>query len=194
MKRLNRISVVLLILMLGACAHPINITPKALEVQGNPVSAKNVAYLISQSDRDLEVTTDGGGGDKVRYFPYRDLESGIFQVLSSIFPRVTLIRALGDDAALSKNDVSLIMIPRITTTSSSDGLLTWPPTQFSVVIDYRFQDRTGKETYKNIVMGDGRATFAEFSAAGDFSLAGRRASSDALAKLRGQIANEATIK
>lgn len=187
MRVIARLILLSLALLLGACAHPINISPKALDVQGKPGISKSVAYLISAEDRDLEVTTDGGGGDKVRYFPYRDLESGIYQVLNSVFARTTLIRTLGDDAALSKNDVSLVMVPRIKTSSSSDGLFTWPPTQFSVAIEYQFQDRAGKPIYKNIVMGDGRATFAEFSAGGDFAVAGRRASEDVLAKFREQL-------
>jgi hypothetical protein len=32
--------------------------------------AKKAAYYISDEDRAREVTTPGGGGDKVRYFPY----------------------------------------------------------------------------------------------------------------------------
>lgn len=187
MNMIVRLVLLLTALFLGACAHPINISPKSLDAQGKPEIGKSVAYLISAQDRDLEVTTDGGGGDKVRYFPYRDLESGIYQVLNSIFSRTTLVRSLGDEAILSKNEVTLVMVPRIKTSSSSDGLFTWPPTQFSVAIEYQFQDRAGNLVYKNIVMGDGRGTFAEFSAAGDFAIAGRRASEDVLTKLRAQL-------
>jgi len=190
-----RIFSVSLLIFIGACAHPINISPKVMADEvAAPNIKKSVAYVITQSDRDLEVTTDGGGGDKVRYFPYRDLESGIYQALSALFSRVTLVRTLSDEATLSKNDASLVMVPKITTSSSSDGMFTWPPTQFSIVIDYRFQDRSGGEVYRNMVMGEGRATFSEFSAARDFALAGRRAAEDVLKKLKDQISAASVFK
>lgn len=195
MRALFRIFSVSMVLFISACAHPINISPKVIgEGAAEPGIKKSVAYVITQGDRDLEVTTDGGGGDKVRYFPYRDLESGIYQALSAIFSRVTLVRALNDEATLSKNDVSLVMVPKITTSSSSDGMFTWPPTQFSIVMDYRFQNRAGEEVYRNIVLGEGRATFSEFSAARDFALAGRRAAEDVLKKMQVQLSGAPVLK
>ena len=195
MKTLTRLCIVGIALLVGACAHPINITPKAdfSEAAGASIQ-KSVAYVISQEDRDREVTTPGGGGDLVSYFPYRDLESGIFQVLSAVFSRVTLVRKTNDEPTLTKNNVSLVLVPKITTTSSSDGLFTWPPTQFSITIEYQVQDITGIPVYKNLTMGDGRATFSEFSGAGDFGLAGRRAAEDVLKKLKDQISSAKELK
>lgn len=190
-----RIFVVSLLLFVGACAHPINIAPKfAVDDPAVAGVNKSIAYVVTQADRDLEVTTDGGGGDMVRYFPYRDLEAGFFQILSSLFTRVTLVRAINDEAALAKNEVKLVMIPKITTSSSSDGIFTWPPTQFSIVIEYKVQNRAGEEVYKNLVLGEGRATFSEFSAAGDFALAGRRAAENVLKKLRDQLLGVQALK
>jgi len=57
--------------LLGACAHNIVITPetKALPpAEGAPIDRK-VGYYISGADYDAQVTTPGGGGDKVTYKP-----------------------------------------------------------------------------------------------------------------------------
>lgn len=193
MKILVRLFVVGFTVLIGACAHPINITPK-VDISSTADIQKSVAYVISQDDKDREVTTPGGGGDMVSYFPYRDLEAGIFQTLSSVFSRVTIVRKTGDEQTLSKNNVSLILLPKIITASSSDGLFTWPPTQFSITIEYLFQDIAGNSVYKNLTMGTGRATFSEFTGAGDFGLAGKRAAEDVLKKLKEQISNAKELK
>lgn len=173
-------------LLLGACAHPITINPKAdFSPAGSPVQ-KSVAYLVEEADRAREVTTPGGGGDMISYFPYRDLEPGIFQVLSAIFSKVTLIRKL-DDERIATNAVQMVFVPKITTSSSSSGVFTWPPTQFSVTIDYKVRDAAGRQTYSNTLVGNGGATFDEFMAAKDFALAARRASEDALNRFGEQV-------
>jgi len=179
---------------LGACAHPIGIAPKA-EALARPdfkPSSRSVAYVISQEDRDREVTTDGGGGDKVTYFPYRDMEAGFFHALTPLYSRVTLVRSRTDAATLEKNEVSLVFLPKLSTTSSSSGLFTWPPTAFSVSIEYTVLDATGKETYKNLLVGNGNATFDEFI--GEFGLAGRRAAEDALKKFQEQVSGAAALR
>jgi hypothetical protein len=192
---LARVFLVVTALLVGACAHPINIVPKVdFSTSDSALVQKSVAYVITQADKDREVITEGGGGDLISYFPYRDLESGIFQALSAVFSRATLIRGVGDDLALSKNKVSLVFIPKITTTSSSDGLFTWPPTQFAITIEYLVQDLAGSPVYKNLVLGTGRATFTEFSGAGDFGLAGRRAAEDVLKKLKDQISSAKELR
>ncbi|MEQ1772231.1 MAG: hypothetical protein ABL891_00495 [Burkholderiales bacterium] len=195
MKMLGRLCVILTVALVGACAHPINIAPKAeLSDSAGASIQKSVAYVISQEDRDREVTTPGGGGDLVSYFLYRDLEAGIFQALSTVFSRVTLVRKINDAPTLTKNNVSLVLVPKITASSSSDGVLTWPPTQFSITIEYYVQDITGTQVYKNLTMGNGRATFSEFSGTGDFGLSGRRAAEDVLRKLKAQIAGAKELK
>jgi len=182
-----------LALLLGACAHPIVITPNLGEPPraANP-SERSVAYVVTQADRDKEVTTPGGGGDQVRYFPYRDLESGLFQVLNSIYSRVTLVRSPGDTEALDRNKVSLVFVPSISTASSSSGALTWPPTDFTVIITYAVQDMTGKPVYRGSVVGRGAATYAEFSS--DLPLAGKRAAQDALTQFKRQVEAAAELR
>lgn len=193
--KILRLLTLALVTLIGACAHPINITPKldASDAARGSIQ-KSVAYVITQEDRDREVTTAGGGGDMVSYFPYRDLEAGLFQVLSSVFSRVTLVRKVNDETTLSKNNVSLVVIPKITTTSSSDGVFTWPPTQFAITIEYLVQDLSGGTVYKNLTLGSGRATYSEFSGAGDFGLAGRRASEDVLKKFKEQISSAKELR
>ena len=180
--------------LLGACAHPIVIAPNqdALAKPDAQASTRSVAYVISQQDHDREVVTDGGGGDKVSYFPYRDLEAGFFHALSSLYSRVTLVRSSSDKATLEKNKVSLVFQPRLTTTSSSSGLFTWPPTAFSVAIEYNVLDAASAEIYKNLLVGNGTATFDEFKT--EYGLAGRRASEDALNKFQKQVGGSAILR
>lgn len=71
--------------------------------------------------------------------------------------------------------------PKITTNSSSDSMLTWPPTSFTVELECRILGDDGKEVSTVRVVGFGNATFSEF--VGKFGLAATRASTDALNKL-----------
>jgi hypothetical protein len=72
-----------LVLMSGAswitgCAHPMIIKPDiaALEVVGGGQHIdKSVGLYISPANRAKQVTTKGGGGDKVTYHPYEDNEN-----------------------------------------------------------------------------------------------------------------------
>ena len=72
--------------------------------------------------------------------------------------------------------------PRFTTVSSSDSLLTWPPTEFALTIDVAAVDTDGSPVWQAEVVGNGHATFTEFKR--DFSLAAERATEDAFAKLQ----------
>lgn len=172
--------------LLGACAHPVSITPNLGSLPpGEPAVQQNVAYVISEANRDMEITTPGGGGDSVRYFPYRELESGLFQALSGVYSRVTLLRATPDTAQMSKGNFTLVFLPTITTSSSSTSIVTWPPTDFSVTIGYTVQDADGLPVYKGSVVGTGQADFATFKS--DFGIAGKRAAEDALRKFRAQV-------
>jgi hypothetical protein len=169
-------------LMFG-CAHPISLSPNLTDgkLDAVPASKSSVAYYISEADRGKEITSAGGGGDKVRYFPYRDLEAGIYKVLSSVYANVTKLPAPQDAATIEKNGVTLVFNPLITTTSSSPSLLTWPPTKFGIDLSCNITDATGKGLKQFTVRGDGAAEFEEFK--GDFSLSAKRASNDVLQKL-----------
>ncbi len=168
---------------LTACAHPISIAPDLSRIQAppSPRFAAKAGYHISEQERALEVTTPGGGGDKVRYFPYRELEAGLYMVLGNAFSSVTRLDAPSDAQALRDKGVAWVVRPRITTNSSSESMFTWPPTSFVVELECAISDPAGTEVARTRVTGFGNATFNEF--VGDFGLAGKRASTDAMIKL-----------
>lgn len=185
MKRfLNTIFATLSCVFLFGCAHPINMNPELATVTapaGAKVIDKKVAYFMSDALRKVEVTTPGGGGDKVRYFPYRDIEPGLYKALSEVFSGVTKLQNPMDTAALQANGISMLITPEVTTNSSSDSAFTWPPTQFSVNLVCTITDANRKPVQTVRVSGEGVATFSEFK--NNLSLAAVRASNDALAKL-----------
>jgi len=43
----------------------------------------------SNSDLIADAATAGGGGDKVQYKPYKDMETGFYKMLSNVFAQVT---------------------------------------------------------------------------------------------------------
>jgi len=181
-------------LLLAACAHQISIAPDMTKL-GEPAAAarpSTVGLYISPEDRSRQVTTPGGGGDKVAYYPYRDLESGIYKVLGNVYERVVVVASPKDVEALSKSGVSVVAHPQIVTQSSSGSALTWPPTFFQVQLSCTLTDISGTKIAETFVIGTGRAEFDEFKS--DFSLAGKRASEDALNKTQGAILAEKALK
>lgn len=183
MKRLlSTLAALAVVLVLGGCAHPISLSPNlsvVMEQAGTKID-KKVGLAISEANRQLEMTTPGGGGDKVSYRPYQDLEPGLYAALSASFSQVTRVTGTGDPRVKSEN-VSLVLTPLIKTTSFSDSVLTWPPTLFSIDLTCTVVDRAGKPVTEVRVVGDGRASFDEFKA--DFSLSAKRAAEDVLKKL-----------
>lgn len=183
-----RAAVVVGVLSLIGCAHPIDIAPKMSTLEQGATSkkiAKNVGYYISPEDRGREVTTPGGGGDKVTYFPYRDLEPGLFKMLLNNFQDVQVLKSLDDRNLVASKKISYVIVPRIETTSSSGSAFTWPPTDFTVSLECRALSPNGDVIWQTTAKGEGKATFSEFKS--DFSLAGRRASEQALLELEKQL-------
>lgn len=180
--------VVVSLLSLIGCAHPINIAPNAATFDAPAAGkkvAKNVGYYISSEDRNREVTTPGGGGDKITYFPYRDLEPALFKVLTNNFADVHVLSSLDDKALLASKKIAYVVVPKIETTSSSSSAFTWPPTDFSVSLECRALAPDGNAVWQTTAKGEGKATFSEFKS--DFGLAGRRASEAALKQLDIQL-------
>lgn len=175
-------------LVLFGCAHPISMNPDLarIEAAGLKVVDMQVGYHISDASKAVEVTTPGGGGDKVRYFPYRDLEPGFYKALGEVFKGVTKIRNPKDTAELQASGISMLIVPEISTSSSSPSLMTWPPTQFTLTLTCSISDASGRPVRKLTVVGDGRAEFDEFKS--NFSLSAVRAANDALAKLMAALA------
>ena len=170
--------------LLAGCAHQIVITPDVSELDAREVEPidLNVGYYISPADRDRLFTTPGGGGDKVTYHPYRELEPALFKVLSNVFRRAYPVTSPNDAAALEANALAFVIVPEIQTESSSQSVFTWPPTKFKVVLDCRAVDRDGKTVWEQRVVGEGEATYDEFKK--DFPLAAKRASLKAMAELQ----------
>ena len=165
------------------CAHPISVTTDISQVRssGQPRIEKSVAYVIAPEDRDREVITPGGGGDKLSYKPYRDLDAGIFKALSEVFANVSRVDAAAEAAKPGRDKIQLVFVPKITTTSSSASPFTWPPTAFAIDLACKVSDASGAPVSEINVVGNGQAEFSEFKS--DHSLAAKRAAQDAMQKL-----------
>ena len=170
--------------LLAACSHPITITPTETPEKEYAVSDKKVAYVLSAEQRNLKVTTAGGGGDKVDYYPYRDLEKGVRDALRSVYKKVVVISS-PEEQKLSEQNIDLVYTPVIQTESSSDSAFTWPPTDFKIVLTCSVQNPLGEQQSSIIITAEGEAEFSEFVT--DFGLSGRRAANEMSKKLRQEI-------
>ena len=172
--------------LLAACAHPINLEPTKLpERDDAKLVAKKVGYVLTDTDRAKEVTTPGGGGDKVSYYPYRDMEKAIRASLRAVYQDVSSLKSPNDAAAIKEAGVAYIFLPEISTTSSSSSPFTWPPTQFTVNVICTVTDPQGAVLAKVASTGAGAAEFSEFKS--DFSLSARRAVAEAVEKLAQEV-------
>ncbi|WP_199724850.1 hypothetical protein [Noviherbaspirillum saxi] len=186
---------VLTAIAITGCAHPIAIGPDIAKIERDGAKApvvKNVAYYISEDVRTKEVTTPGGGGDKVSYQPYRDMETAFYKMLTNVFGSVTKLKTAKDAEAISRNNVSYIITPEIVTNSSSPSPFTWPPTKFNVDLTCQITDALGNPVLTKSVSGEGNAEFSEFKS--DFSLSGKRASQDALLKMQRVLLEAAELR
>ena len=175
-----RIAVVSIALLISGCAHNINISPDIPSLsQPQPTkSAKSIGYYFIEA-LDKEVTTSGGGGDQVKYKPYRDLATGLYKMYSNLFSGVT---QLNSQAEAGSSKVDYIAAVGISTSSSSPSLFTWPPTVFTLNLTTDISDVKGNALGNLRASGEGRAEFSEFK--GDHGLSGKRASQDALNKMQ----------
>src|SRR5688572_29383311 len=176
MKKISVITALVAVMFASGCAHMINITPPANTISAEGITKidKTVGYYISKEQRALLVTSKGGGGDKVTFHPYAELEPTLNQVLSNTYTKVVALAAINDKAELESKQIAYVFAPVITTTSSSSSALTWPPTNFTVTIACTAANGSGANVWNSTVTGSGEAVFADFKH--DFSLAARRAS------------------
>lgn len=177
-----------IVVVVTGCAHPIVISPDISKIEpdgSGKTIQENVGYYIVE-DRDKEVITSGGGGDKVRYKPYKDIETGFYKMLSNVFKSVSVLKS-DKDTLISKNAINYIISLDVSTNSSSSSMFTWPPTMFGVNLNCNIKDKTGRNITSLLAVGEGRAEFDEFKS--DFSLAGKRASQDALMKMQHLLQN-----
>jgi len=170
--------------LLFGCAHPYTIAPDASRLNAQDIKplAVNVGYFISPLDATKEVITPGGGGDKVKYTPYRDLEPALFKVLSNTFRRAYPLSSPNDRVAIQAKNITFVFVPKLETDSSSDSAFTWPPTRFKLTLTCQAFDSEGKAIWMKQIDGEGNASFGEFKS--DFPLAARRASEKVLLELQ----------
>ncbi|MDX9844776.1 MAG: SHOCT domain-containing protein [Aquabacterium sp.] len=173
---------------LAGCAHPIKVEPDTSKLQalGTNTEKSNaiVGYYIPDSLINLEVTTPGGGGDNVRYFPYRDIEIGYKQTLKNVFKDATRLIATPDFSRLKQQGIDYVIQPEILTNSGSTGFFTWPPTNFTVDLTNNIRDANGRHLANVRVVGNGSANNERIF---DHGFAGRRAMEDALQKTQNAL-------
>jgi hypothetical protein len=180
---------------LAGCAHPLTITPNLAKLERDsttpPRIKAKVGYYIADNLRTQEVTTPGGGGDKVTSVPYRDVEAGLYTMLGNVFDGVTRLKSPTDRDAIRNNGISYIITPEIAATSSSPSMLTWPPTEFHIDLLCKITDLDGKLLDSPKVVGHGQAEWAELK--GDFALSGKRAAEDALMQMQRKLLVEKLV-
>lgn len=174
---------------LSGCAHEISLTGDANKIPplSTPPLDKTVGLVITDDQLASEVITPGGGGDKVSYHPYHDLELPIYVGLGHVFKNVTKLKSAPDAATIQAKHLDYVVTPMIKTTSSSSSFVTWPPTDFSVTLTCTVTDPSGRAVVTENVTGTGHAEFSEFKH--NFSLAGQLATADAVSKLQSTMAN-----
>ena len=172
--------------LLAGCSHPITmITETAPPRSVAHLVPKKVAYVMTDAQRDLQVTTAGGSGDRVSYYPYRDLEKSIRDALRGVYRNVIVVRSANDAKANEAAGVSLVFTPQIKTDSSSSSWITWPPTAFTAEVSCVVTDTAGAEVTRVRAVGNGTAEFGEFN--GDYGLAARRAARQMTSQLSSEI-------
>ncbi len=187
MSRLFRLSAAWSILLAFGCAHRISITPALGTIDTSGISRieKNVGYYISPEDLGREVVTGGGGGDKVKYFPYKEAEPALRQVLSNIFSQVYALKSPSDSEFMTSKSISYIFIPAITTYSSSRSAWIWPPSDFTVTLTCRATDASGGVVWETKITGDAHMRLPDVYR--DHSLAGKEAIKNAFSELQDKI-------
>lgn len=183
-RRLFSLAALAIAFVLGGCAHPISLSPEVAGLVGTGPSPKidrPVVLVITEAQLAQEVISPGGGGDKVSYKPYKDLQTGLYVALGEVFTRASLATS-PTDPRIGNDPATVIVTPTISTTSFSPSLFTWPPTIFTVTLEMGFRGTGKPDALTSVrVQGEGRAEFDEFK--GNFSLSAQRASQDALARL-----------
>jgi hypothetical protein len=193
--KIVRISALLLtVVAISACSHPMIIKPEMEALTAIPQAEriqKKVGLYIPAANRQKQVTTPGGGGDKVTYAPYADLEAGLYKVLSDVFLDVAVLQT-ADAASFAQHSLSYVFEPDISTMSSSSGVFTWMATDFTVQLQCKVTDVAGQIIASVLAEGTGQADSKEVLR--NFSIAGQRASQDALLKLRAVLLQSSELR
>lgn len=177
----------LMVITLFGCAHSIEISPDIAKIDreaGSPSKIKaKVGFYIPVDVSNIEITSPGGGGDNVRYFPYKDIETAYLRMLTNVFDNAIKLKSAGQQNELLKEEIKYVLEPILVTNSGSTGFFTWPPTNFTVDLTTNIRDAFGKIVANPRVIGNGQVHFI-LDMHGDYGLAGRRAMEDALLKMQ----------
>lgn len=168
--------ILILFIVLSGCTHSINITPdlqSLVKPQGDYIQA-TAGYYITSYDRERQVISPGGGGDKISYYPYKELEPALQKILYNLFQDVKRLEFSPTPEYLKANGITFAFLPEITTDSNSDSIFTWPPTSFTLNLSCKAFSEDGKVIWERKYTGVGTAEFSEFKA--EFGLAAKRAS------------------
>lgn len=172
--------------VLAGCAHPISVgsdtTPARIEAR---LVQKTVAYAMTDAQRATQAITPGGGGDRLSYFPYRDLEKSIREALRAVYQDVVVVPSATDAAAINASGAALVFTPEIKTDSGSPSPFTWPPTYFTTEVSCVVTDPAGIEVTRVKASGRGDAEFSEFK--GEFGLSAKRAATAMSAHMSSEI-------
>ena len=185
MRILKFVGALVAVAVMSGCAHVISLSPDMNKISPDagtqPIDA-NVAYYIPDDVLNKDVTTPGGGGDKVKYKPYKDLEAAFYKMLTNVFMHVTKTTTPTPPAA---DNVKYVIKPEITTTSSSPSAFTWPPTKFTTDLTCVVTDGSGKPVTQVTVSGDGASEFSEFKS--NLSLTAQRSTEATLLKMQSAL-------
>lgn len=181
------------VLILGfGCAHNIKIDAVEMPKATSQAAMKSVGYVITDAQRNLKIIGPGGGGDKVEYYPYRDLEKGLEASLRLLYSEVIVMTNPFDKKSIEDKKIVLIYRPEFITSSGSTSLFTWPPTDFTIHLTAKVLDNDGSEVAVIQSKGIGKAEYSEFKS--DFGLAGRRAAADVFQKFVFEVENSKSLK
>lgn len=177
--------VFVVVITMTGCTHKIEMAPNVEKITDSVsdvnIKEYNVAYHIRSYEQDAYVVTPGGGGDKVGYYPYNDTEHAFRGILSTVFKKVYKIDDMYNKDFIQNKNIRFIFTYNLKTNSSSDSVMTWPPTKFTISLDCKAIDKNGNTVWQETVSDEGKASFSEFK--NDFSLAARRASENVFTKL-----------
>ena len=152
---------------------------------GSPPKLSNrIGYYIPDSARSLEVESGAGGGDKVKYFPYRELEPSFRAMLGNVFSSVAKIGDGADAKAMAEDNIGYIISPKVVTSSSSTSGVRWPPTNFTFELTCDVRTVDGKTIASPRVVGLGQYVIPTIIAGADLGAPGKRAMLDALGQMQ----------
>lgn len=194
MSHLVRLAIIPLLVVGFGCAHRINVTPAldGLPAPGANRIEKAVGYYISPENLAKEVVTPGGGGDKAKYLPYKEAEPALNRVLSNVFREVYVVPSPSNAEFIASKNIAYIFVPTITTDSSSRSSWIWPPSDFTVSLDCKATDPSGRVVWETSLKGEAHERLPDVSR--DHSRAGKIAVQNAFLELQSRLLKAAEFR